>query len=95
MPRRGGITLEFYVGVDEFIQLGSAQESFIRLGVLKCSCMKCEYLKFKSVNEMKMDLCKHGFIKWYYYWTNHGEDMQVMPPSVIVNEYYREDNFRN
>ena len=63
MPRRGRITHEFYAGVDEFVQLACAQESFIRLGVLKCFCMKCECLKFKSVNKMKMDLCKHGFMK--------------------------------
>ncbi|XP_052198317.1 uncharacterized protein LOC127805607 [Diospyros lotus] len=95
MPRRGGITPEFYAGVDEFIQLASSQESFIRLGVLKCPCMKCECLKFKPVNEVKRDLCKHGFMKGYYYWTNHGEEIPIMPQNVIVNEYYREDNFRD
>ncbi|XP_052193958.1 uncharacterized protein LOC127802254 [Diospyros lotus] len=95
MPRRGEITPEFYAGVDEFIQLASSQESFIRLGVLKCPCIKCECLKFKLVNEVKRDLCKHGFMKGYYYWTNHGEEMPIMPQNVIVNEYYRQDNFRD
>ena len=44
---------------------------------------------------MKMDLCKHRFMKEYYYWMNHAEDMPVIAPSVIVNEYYREDTFRD
>ena len=47
-PRRGGITAEFYQGIDEFIQFAYIQESFIRLeGKLKCPCMKCECLRFK------------------------------------------------
>ena len=67
-PKRGGITVEFYQGIDEFIQFASNQESFIRLkGKLKCPRMKCECLRFKSVNKVKRDLCKHGFMKRYYY----------------------------
>lgn len=66
--RRSGITREFYEGVDEFIQFASTQESFIRLGgKLKCSCTKCECLRFKSVDEVKKNICKYGFMKGYYY----------------------------
>ena len=87
-PRRGGIIAEFYQGIDEFIQFASTHESFIRLeGKLKCPCIKCECLRFKLVNEVKRDICKHGFMKHYYYWTHHGEEVPVVASSVIQNEY--------
>ena len=67
-PRRDEITREFYQGVDEFIKFAFTQESFIRLKKkLKCPCMKYECLMFKSVNEVKRDICKHAFMKGYYY----------------------------
>ena len=56
--------------------------------------MKCEYLRFKSVNEVKRDICKHGFMKGYYYWIHHGEEVPVMTPLVVQNEYNRENDFR-
>ena len=73
----------------------STQESFIQLeGKLKCPYMKCKCLRFKSVNEVERDICKHRFMKGYYYCTHHGEEMPVVTPSVFQNEYNRENNFR-
>ena len=56
--------------------------------------MKCECLRFKSVNEVKRDICKHGFMKGYYYQTHNGEEVPVVTSSVVQNEYNRENNFR-
>ena len=49
--------------------------------------MKCECFRFKSVNEVKRDLCKHGFIKHYYYWTHHGEEVSVVASSIWKRRY--------
>ena len=32
-------------------------------------------------------------MKCYYYWMHHGEEVPVVPLSVVENEYYKEDNF--
>jgi len=82
--RMDGITREFYEDVDEFIQFASTQENFIILeGKLKCPYMKCKCLGFKSVNEVKRDICKYGFMKGYYYWTHHRKKVPVVTLLVV------------
>ncbi|XP_070049733.1 uncharacterized protein [Nicotiana tomentosiformis] len=42
-------------------------------GVIRCPCVKCDCVKFKKPEEVKLHLYRKEFIENYFVWTNHGE----------------------
>ncbi|XP_070005252.1 uncharacterized protein [Nicotiana sylvestris] len=42
-------------------------------GVIRCPCVKCDCMKFKKLEEVKLHLYRKGFIENYFVWTNHEE----------------------
>ena len=88
------ITNEFIAGVFEFIEFAYTQEQHKLEGKLRCPRKKCKCRQYHEVDDVKVHLCKKGFMPNYYYWTNHGELMPSIPPIVFDNSYYEDSGLR-
>ncbi|XP_038698945.1 uncharacterized protein LOC119996398 [Tripterygium wilfordii] len=102
-PGRVGITDEFLSGVEEFIDYASKKNSeFENTGKIRCPCMKCKCIRFRSLDDIRMHLYKKGFQPGYYYWTSHGEEMSNIPhlaavdvPEDAANYYWQDGDQAN
>ncbi|XP_027351246.1 uncharacterized protein LOC113862354 [Abrus precatorius] len=85
---------EFVKGVNEFIEFATTQQSFQKYQQLRCPCKKCQCRRFHYVDDVMVHLYEQGFMKNYYYWTNHGERMLPTPPTLVEESYYGMNNQR-
>ncbi|CAH9108629.1 unnamed protein product [Cuscuta epithymum] len=81
-PGRKGLTNEFKVGVDQFVNFACAQVEFVENGVIRCPCTKCRNQCYKNHRDVKVDLYKWGFESNYWHWTCHGEEVSFFTQSV-------------
>ncbi|KAF7841398.1 putative tnp2 transposase [Senna tora] len=84
-PGRRGYTDEILQGVDEFINFASRHEVCASQGKIRCPCSKHENHAYLTVEEVKVDLYKRGFLPGYWCWTCHGEiapEVSVVMPNV-------------
>lgn len=72
-PSKRGFTTEFLKGIDEFLQFARTQLDFTSGGKIRCPCSKCRNRWFIDVDNVKLHLCKKGFLPDYYQWHCHGE----------------------
>ncbi|CAH9072041.1 unnamed protein product [Cuscuta europaea] len=80
-PGRKGLTNDFKVGVDQFVEFACAQPVFIENSVIKCPCRKCRNRRYKNPSDVKVDLYKWGFEENYWHWTSHGEEIPHLSES--------------
>ncbi|KAK2444836.1 peroxidase P7 [Trifolium repens] len=71
--KRGVVKEVFKFGVQLFIDTVKQKPIVIREGGIRCPCAKCQCIRFRSEDEIKFHLCKHGFQPNYWIWTSHGE----------------------
>ncbi|CAH9105506.1 unnamed protein product [Cuscuta epithymum] len=81
-PGRKGLTDEFKVGVDQFVNFACAQVTFVKNGVIRCPCTKCRNQCYKNPKDVKVDLYKWGFESNYWHSTCHGEEVPFFTQSV-------------
>ena len=55
-PNKGGLTLEFVVGVNEFDKFARNLPTYLREKVYRCPCAKCENTKFLQPKDVKVHL---------------------------------------
>lgn len=72
-PNRRGLREDFVEGVDDFIRHAMSLPPYQSEGVIRCPCVRCDCMKFKKSEEVKLHLYRKGFIENYFVWTNHGE----------------------
>ncbi|KAK2370919.1 hypothetical protein QL285_083923 [Trifolium repens] len=90
----------FKLGVQLFIDTVKQKPVVISEGGIRCPCVKCQYIRFRSEDEIKLHLSKHGFQPNYWIWTSHGESFPsdegatssaaapAVSPPQIYHEHY-------
>jgi hypothetical protein len=90
----------FKLGIQLFIDTVKHKPVVIRDGGIRCLCVKCQCMRFRSEDEIKLHLCKHGFQPNYWIWTSHGESFPsdegatssaaapAVSPPQIYHEHY-------
>lgn len=73
-PNRSGLRKEF-IGVTEFMAKAKTIHEFFSEEMIRCPCVKCKGEKLLQPDVVKIHLYKKGFMKNYYVWTIHGEDV--------------------
>ncbi|XP_039131945.1 uncharacterized protein LOC120268722 isoform X1 [Dioscorea cayenensis subsp. rotundata] len=82
---RQGLTNEFILGVDEFIQFAINQDDSYKNGEnIRCPCFKCKNRRFLHPNDITLHLYRRWFRECYWNWTCHGEE--VFPISEELKE---------
>jgi len=56
--------------------------------MLRCHCIKCSFKVFNYADQFGWDLYQEGFIPNYYWWKNHGEELQQFPAMDVKSLYY-------
>ncbi|XP_038687458.1 uncharacterized protein LOC119986835 [Tripterygium wilfordii] len=86
-PGRVGITDEFLSGVEEFIDYASKKNSeFENTGKIRCPCMKCKCIRFRSLDDIRMHLYKKVDVPEdaaNYYWQD-GDQANFNPYEQMV-----------
>ncbi|WJX83272.1 hypothetical protein P8452_65944 [Trifolium repens] len=71
--KRGQVKEVFKLGVKLFIDSVKLRPVVLSEGGIRCPCVKCQCTRFRSEDEIKLHLFKHGFQPNYWNWTSHGE----------------------
>lgn len=64
---------EFMSGVNTFLDFAFSNPECVDDGMIRCPCAKCDFINYKSREDVEMCLYKHGFVPNYTTWTEHGE----------------------
>ena len=72
-PNGQGLRNEWLMGVNMFNEFAQNQEEYRIAGVYRCSCVKYKNMQYYTPEVVKYHLYRKGFMKNYWYWTNHGE----------------------
>ncbi|XP_025670335.1 uncharacterized protein [Arachis hypogaea] len=73
--QRRGLKPSFIKGVNEFVDACTRIDEFLRGGLVRCPCSRCQCGTFKQLIDIKIDLYTHGFKPNYWVWTEHGEEI--------------------
>ena len=68
-----GIKQEFYVGVEEFIDVACQSQPFLSEGKVRCPYARCQCLKYLDNETIRYHLYKDGFMHNYWVQTKHGK----------------------
>ncbi|KAK2433103.1 hypothetical protein QL285_018409 [Trifolium repens] len=71
--RRKGLKRRFTDGVEEFLNIVRVSPIVLLEGGIRCPCVKCKCMAFKSEEEIRLHLYNTGFKDNYLIWTSHGE----------------------
>lgn len=82
---------EFVEGVEGFLDFAFVHAEREGRNVIRCPCAKCAFGTFKSRDDVRMCLLKHGFTPRYTKWTRHGECSRVVQTNV--DEAHGRDNW--
>ncbi|XP_070013433.1 uncharacterized protein [Nicotiana sylvestris] len=96
-PNRRGLREDFVEGVEDFVRQAMSLPPYIKEGVIRCPCVKCDCMKFGKPEEVKVHLYMVGFIANYFVWTNHGEmdGSHGIFHNMVVGESSRSRENRN
>lgn len=75
LPDRSGFKAQFIDGVKQFIEFACNQPQFFNDKALRCPCSKDRNRKFLSPDEVAEHILRHGFMKNYMCWIEHGESV--------------------
>ena len=59
-PNRRGLWEDFVEGVEDFIRHAMSLSPYIKEGVIRCPCVKCDCMKFGKPEEVKVHLIWWG-----------------------------------
>ena len=79
--RQGYLRVDYIVAMDSFLDYAYAKEGIVekkptRDGIvlrIRCPCRKCQNLRYKERDDVRLHLMKHGFMPDYTIWWAHGE----------------------
>ncbi|KAK4276051.1 hypothetical protein QN277_019043 [Acacia crassicarpa] len=91
LTERRELTQVFLVGLQEFINFATAHSTNSSREI-RCPCVKCRCIRFEDFEEVKIHLCKRGFMKDYECWEYHGEVRQTPTPSGYYGDSSHRDN---
>ena len=74
---QGGIKLEFYEGVEEFIMACVRTEQFTYEGTSRCPCCKYKCRRILNIESIRYHLYTNGFKLDCWVWTEHGETLPL------------------
>ena len=69
--RQVGIKSEFYMGVEEFVDVTCQSQPFSNEGKVRCPCARCGCRKYLDIETIRYHLYKDGFMP--IYWVNDNE----------------------
>ncbi|XP_073138901.1 uncharacterized protein [Henckelia pumila] len=71
----GFVTNEFFNGVEEFVNFAKMHPEIMCGQTMRCPCnhRKCRNRAYHDEDEVKLHLCRYGFVPDYYRWHHHGE----------------------
>jgi len=83
MVKRGTLKT-FLNGVAEFVSFAHGKRNSSN-GKIICRCTTCKNLNFLDSEDVKVHLCRKGFILGYWYWTCH---RKIDPTLSYVHHTY-------
>ena len=87
LPGRWGLTDEFHIELELFLNFASIKYDFMDGNKLICQCKKCSNGKFLDIDKVREHLCRFEFIPNYYNWACPCE------PFIHDEEYWKSNQF--
>ena len=92
LPRCQGLTDEFCIGLEQFLEFASSKIDFMDGYKLRRPCRKCSNGKFHVCDKVREYLCRFCFTLNYYNWTCHGEPLHLRKNMEEVDKFLIEEN---
>ncbi|KAL9662903.1 hypothetical protein QQ045_027738 [Rhodiola kirilowii] len=81
----------FMYGIGHFLEVVSTNGQICDGNKLRCPCSKCKKKYFREIGLCETHPFTYGFVRDYYNWTNHGEEIAEVSSSV----YNKVNNFKD
>ncbi|MED6192357.1 hypothetical protein PIB30_009436 [Stylosanthes scabra] len=59
----GGLKPSFITGLDQFLAYCMSLEDYVGFGKIRSPCSKCKCTKYKTIDEVRVDLLRKGFMR--------------------------------
>src|SRR5665213_3218787 len=88
------VSNEFWNGMIRFLEFAFSRPQNVQLDrkgktCVRCPCIRCQNISFRSHDEIATHLSSSGFMPDYLVWSRHGEDdppMEQMQPILSPSQ---------